>query len=925
MNDKNEVESGEKLIEDRKNKVFHFFKKTNIWVFVFLIIAVILGVYIRSLPMTTDGGNPGLWDITTNNWTLGPDLDPFLFLRYAKTIVENGSLPKIDTMRNVPLGFETEARLSVIPHMIAGVYKILKVFSFGIDNLNVEFAADILPVIMFALTIIFFFLFVREIFIRKDKRNSTHANLISLISTFFMIIIPALLPRTVAGIPEKESAGFLFIFLSFYLFLKAWKSEKLGFAVIFGVLAGISTAIMSLIWGGVVYIYVTIGIACFIAFILNKIEKKEFIVYTSWLISSLIISLPFIANQERTLIYLLISSLDKLLTLIVFFILAIHFVIWKTRISKLNFWGRFKIPKNITSLIIALILGLFFFLIFMGPGFIFNKIKEINQLLFNPTTGRWNITVAENRQPYFTEWADNFGPFIKNIPILFWLFFIGSVVLFKNMLKSIKKIDSFILTGLYVFFFIGLVFSRYSSSSIFNGESFISSLLYYGSALLLFGSLIYFYSKYHKNKDEGFEKIDFEYLLLFSLFALCLFTARSAVRLIMVLAPIAPIFVSFLIVFLIDNFRKKEDKTKRAIYGGIAILIILLSIFISYNFYREITAQSEIYVPSYYNQQWQKAMSWVRESTLKNAVFVHWWDYGYWVQSIGERATITDGGNAISFWNYLMGRYVLTADNQKETLDFLYNHNASYLLIDSTDIGKYTAFSSIGSDENYDRYSWISAMTSDEAQSQETKEGIIRIYQGGIPLDEDLEYNKDGKELFFPAGKAAIIGIIIEMKQNGQEITSFNQPKAVFYYQGIQYEIPLRYVYFNKQLFDFKNGLEASAYVIPRIIQTEQGGIKVDNLGALIYISPRVMRGLLAQLYLLDDSFNKFSAFELVHNEPSLIVESLRSQGSYLDDFIYFKGIQGPIKIWKINYSGREEIKAEYLDVDSSKYLNWEL
>jgi len=86
----------------------------------------------------------------------------------------------------------------------------------------------------------------------------------------------------------------------------------------------------------------------------------------------------------------------------------------------------------------------------------------------------------------------------------------------------------------------------------------------------------------------------------------------------------------------------------------------------------------------------------------KMLFFGHWWDYGYWVQSIGKRATVLDGGNAITYWNYLMGRYVLTGNNQDDALEFLYNHNTTHLLIDSSDIGKYGAFSSIGSDESYD-------------------------------------------------------------------------------------------------------------------------------------------------------------------------------------------------------------------------------
>src|SRR3989344_7661115 len=86
----------EELVEERKKKAVAFFKKTNLWVVALLIVALILGYYIRALPMSDHGGEPGvqpgLWDITTNTWTLGPDLGPFLFLRYAKKI-EKGPNP----------------------------------------------------------------------------------------------------------------------------------------------------------------------------------------------------------------------------------------------------------------------------------------------------------------------------------------------------------------------------------------------------------------------------------------------------------------------------------------------------------------------------------------------------------------------------------------------------------------------------------------------------------------------------------------------------------------------------------------------------------------------------------------------------------------------------------------------------------------
>ena len=66
----NNSSNEEELIKIRKDKIINFLKKPEVWVTGLLIIALILGIYIRSLPMSDHGGNPGLWDITTNSGTL---------------------------------------------------------------------------------------------------------------------------------------------------------------------------------------------------------------------------------------------------------------------------------------------------------------------------------------------------------------------------------------------------------------------------------------------------------------------------------------------------------------------------------------------------------------------------------------------------------------------------------------------------------------------------------------------------------------------------------------------------------------------------------------------------------------------------------------------------------------------------------------
>lgn len=302
-------------------------------------------------------------------------------------------------------------------------------------------------------------------------------------------------------------------------------------------------------------------------------------------------------------------------------------------------------------------------------------------------------------------------------------------------------------------------------------------------------------------------------------------------------------------------------------------------------------------------------MGWVRENTPKDAVFGHWWDYGYWLQSIGERATVLDGGNAQGYWNHLMGRHGLTSPNTINALEFLYTHNTTHFLIDSTDIGKYSAFSSIGSDENYDRASFIPTLGKNYEQSQEKKNSTVFVYPAGFGLDGDIVYDDNGTKIFLPAGRAGIGAILIEKDKSGKIAA---QPRAAFVYENKQYNLPLRYVY-NKEFIDFGSGVEAGVFLFPNAIQS-QGNIQIDPDGAMLYLSPRVAKSQLARLYLYkEDNHN----FKLIHSEDDYFVSLIKQQNPGFDsDFINYGGFRGPIRIWEINYPEDIKFKEEYLSTD---------
>jgi hypothetical protein len=446
---------------------------------------------------------------------------------------------------------------------------------------------------------------------------------------------------------------------------------------------------------------------------------------------------------------------------------------------------------------------------------------------------------------------------------------------------------------------------------VLDGEGGLSLLIYFGGVIFFLGSFAYFYIKRKKeNQIDIFENFNFAYLLYFIIFTMGIIGARGAIRLIMVLGAISPIAIGFLVVYSIKKYFSEKEEFNKLIMGIFALIILLASVFTMVSYYRTDNYLAQNYVPSLYTQQWQKSMSWVRENTSTTSVFAHWWDYGYWVQSIGERATIIDGGNAINYWNHFMGRLVLTGSDEKEALNFLYAHNGTHLLIDSTEIGKYPAFSSIGSDANYDKYSWIPTLFLDQSQTQEKNNETIYVYpliNSGVASDDDIIINESGKEILLPKGKAGVLAVLTRFDKDDQVL----QPTVILYYKEKQYSLPLKYVYTNDKLYEFEEGIQAGIFLFPRLSVVDNNKIGMIERGAGLYLSERTINSRIARLYL----FNETSEyFKLANSQDSLIVEDLKQQGFDIGDFIYYQDFNGPIKIWEINYPENMEVNPEYLE-----------
>ena len=136
---------------------------------------------------------PLLKDITTGKY-VPLALDPHVFLRYAKYLLEHGKFYAIDSLRYQPFGANMEGYNSTtfLSRFIVFLHKIFRIFN---SNQTIEFTDVIYPPVCFAISLIFFFLIVKNLFNKK----------IAIISTFILCVVPTYLYRTMAGFSDKES------------------------------------------------------------------------------------------------------------------------------------------------------------------------------------------------------------------------------------------------------------------------------------------------------------------------------------------------------------------------------------------------------------------------------------------------------------------------------------------------------------------------------------------------------------------------------------------------------------------------------------------------------------------------------------------------------------------------------------------------
>ena len=872
------------------SKVFKILKDKRVQVAIALILFAILLVNATSVRLS---GLSNLKDKTTGNYVLA-DPDAFYEYRVAEVLLTTGNIGGIDPLRNP--GLNLPYTQEMLPSVLANSYKIFHSVN---HSITLDYIDAIYPVIAFAIGLVIFFALCW--YLSKSKFLALFASaMLAYSATYFQ--------RTGAGISSHEVLGLIFMFFAFLVYAYSMNNYKKGWkwAISLGLLTGITLALSLYSWsGGSNFALIIFPLSSLVIYLFgedNKELKKKFIAFNVLWIFASIAMMPVIGYPISNMTSRFLSNYGIIAPFLIIFMIVDFFLESYQHKIKAG-QSKKRVLYSLAGTVLVGFIGLFL----MGKNPLTLIYNIYNQLLFPFGQGRVGLTVAYYAQPYLTDLISQIGRG------MFWAFFLGIVLIGIEFGKNIKnKKDKIYFYVIWILSVSGMIFTRISSSSFLNGSNFISSVLYVLSFVILGTYLLWLHIK------EKFP-IDTSAIFLFSWMIITLMSIRSAIRVMFVVVTFVFVAVAFFIVKCYQYGKKTNNSTWK--YTLFACSLIGLFLAFNFVFGNPLAGTAGNYqAVSYYSHnngpitgaQWQNSMAWVRNNTSPDSVFISWWDYGYLIQTLGNRTTVVDGGNSNQYWDHLVGRYLLTEPNENASLSFMKSHNVSYLLIDPTDLGKYPAFSSIGSDaSSQDRFSQISVMPADPTQTTETAAGESIVYSGASPVDQDIIYQSSNGSVFIPSQSGALIGIIINVLKSNTSV-SFKQPVGVFLYNNQQIRVPLRYIYYKNQIVDFKSGINSVAMIIPSISSNGQN-VQIGQFGAVIYLSPRTSQSLYAQLYLLNDAFKRYPTVTLANSQPDPLLAGLNAQGANLGNFVYYQGFIGPLDIWKVNYPSYIISRPEFL------------
>lgn len=190
-------------------------------------------------------------------------------------------------------------------------------------------------------------------------------------------------------------------------------------------------------------------------------------------------------------------------------------------------------------------------------------------------------------------------------------------------------------------------------------------LIYVFSIVSMF--LVYCLSRRGKNKD-------FFYIMFFW-FAVMLFASFKGARFVLFLLPPLGLFLGGFFSEIMPRIVKKfsfDFRAKIAAKAGFLSLAVFVIVFF---FFSGLAVAKKIY--PFMDDNWHKALTYIKENTSAQAVIHSWWDYGDWFEAVAARGAIFDGQSQNKPHAYWMARVMMTKNEDEAVRILRMLNNAS--------------------------------------------------------------------------------------------------------------------------------------------------------------------------------------------------------------------------------------------------------
>ncbi|MEM0232772.1 MAG: STT3 domain-containing protein [Candidatus Nezhaarchaeales archaeon] len=237
-------------------------------------LSYLLGVWLRTLPAFSEQ------QVLTGD-------DPYVHLRYAECLLDNGSLPSNDTLRYYPEGFDPRQELLLVPWFIAGFSWLT-----GLRPLDI---AIWLPAFFAPLIVVPIYFISKKI---TGSRSS------GVIAAFLAASAPAFILRSFEGFCDKEAfttplmfAALTLAFTSFNTIMKvATEGYKKTFtiSIILSLLSGILIGVSALGWAGYLFTYLVLAAYALLMLFFGEDSRNLGLIFIPYLIV-MVVSGTFVA------------------------------------------------------------------------------------------------------------------------------------------------------------------------------------------------------------------------------------------------------------------------------------------------------------------------------------------------------------------------------------------------------------------------------------------------------------------------------------------------------------------------------------------------------------------------------------------------------------------------------------------------------